>query len=352
MAIHIVMEPGFAAGTWGNSISQGILNQAKQKRIDCIFEQSAFRSESTDLIALIGTSPVWIQQSLETLRTNHHAHLILISNTPYPWTVHHICTDLGQAMLDIQSYLQDDCGKKSIAFYGVNPSSTADLQKLHSFSSSDDNVYYSNNDLQSCFRGFYEKVNQYDAVICANDYAAISLIRNLKQIDPALNTKLFLVSFANTHVAQKHVPSITSVALDYYEYGRSCVNLYRLLLQNPQISTANINIRCRIIPRDTTRHISYTAHSTPNHIAGITDNVFFRDEEIRDLNMLETLLSIQDETDEKIIALLADGCSYEQAAQELFMSVNGIKYRLKRLLEISGIESRREMVEIYRKYLK
>lgn len=351
MAIHIVIEPEYAASTWCSNISKGILDQAKQKRIDCLFQKDYFISHNTDLIVLIGNSPAWIQETLKTFKAVHSAHMVLISNRPYPMSVNNICTNLYESMLDVLSYLRNDCSKKEIAFYGVNPSSATDILKQRGFTNTE-SIYYSNSDLRSCFQHFYTDIHKYDAVICANDYAAISLLQNLKRCNPKLINNLFIVSFANTYIAQEYKPSITSVALDYYEYGQTTVNLYRMLLKNPQISTANVNIKSVIIPRETTKKIPYSHKPPYEEIPDTKSNEFFEDKEICDLIALENLFSIQDDTDKKLIKYLSAGYSYEQITQELFMSVNGIKYRLNRLFNACGIKSRKELIRIYNKYFK
>ena len=350
MAIHIVAEPAYEASTWCAGIIGGILNEARHKKTDCFFQKEDFISGPEDLIALIGNSPRWIHDTLSRMQCAHSAPFVLISNTPYSLSINSIGTDLFRSMLDVLSYLKNDCGRQNIAFFGANASSTTDLQKLRGFSSPE-HVYYNRNGLRACFDSFYEKIDRYDAVVCANDYAAISLLQNLKQTAPSQAQRLFVVSFSNLHISQRYSPSITSVALDYCEYGRSAVNLHRLLLKHPEISAATFHIKSKIIPRDTTENIPFTESVYKNEFYDIEDTDFFEDEEIKDLFLLENLFSILNETDEKILRLLVQGASYERIAQELFMSVNGIKYRLNKLLESSGIKDRRELLKIYRQYL-
>lgn len=349
MSIHIVTEPEYAQSTWCGMISQGIAAEAKNKKIEYFFEEGDFLSASEDLVVLIGNSPAWIQKKLQTLSAIPKGQLVLLSNTPYSFSVNSIGTDLLQSMREVISYLTFDCKRSSIALYGINGESATDLLKLRGFGNTDA-VYYNNSNLHACFETFYQDIEQYDAVICANDYAAISLLQELKERNAALTEKLYLVSFSNLHAAQRYVPSITSVALDYYEYGRAAVNLYRLLLKNPQISTGNINIKSQIIPRETTRCIPFSGSCGSVNIPNAKVGSFYEDPEIRNLMLLENLLTITEETDEKLIRLLCMGYSYEQLAQELFMSVNGIKYRLNKLLEVSGIRNRKELIQLWNAY--
>lgn len=228
-------------------------------------------------------------------------------------------------------------------------SSSTDLQKLQGFTSRE-HIYYSNCDLLLCFNEFYNNIDLYEAVICANDYAAISLLQNLKQIAPLQVKRLFVISFSNLYITQIYKPSITSVSLNYYEYGKIAVNLYRMLLKNPEISTGTLNVKSIIIPRETTRNIPFSNVNYKNQFENFENMDFYKDKEIFDLLTLEKLFLTMNSIDINIIRLLTNGLSYEQISQELFISVNGIKYRLNKLLNACNIKDRKELLNIYKKY--
>ena len=349
LAVHILTEPEYASSTWCNKIIQGLTTEAKNKKIDYYFQTKDFVSTSEDMIALIGNSSVWIQNTLNKIQPGHSAHIILISNTPYKSFIINICTDFSKSMLDIISYLKNDCKKKNIALYGINMSSSTDVQKLQGFTSAE-HIYYNNCDLLLCFNEFYKNIDLYDAVICANDYAAISLLQNLKQIAPSQVKRLFIISFSNLYITQIYKPSITSVSLNYYEYGKIAINLYRMILKNPEILTGTLNVKSIIIPRETTRNIPFSSTNYESQFENSENMDFYKDKEIFDLLTLEKLFLTMNNIDINIIRLLSNGLSYEQISQELFISVNGIKYRLNKLLNTCNIKDRKELLNIYKKY--
>lgn len=78
-----------------------------------------------------------------------------------------------------------------------------------------------------------------------------------------------------------------------------------MLLKNPQISAGPLHIRSKIIPRETTGHIPFTESVAKNNLSDIKDVDFFEDDEIKGLFSLETLFTNMNETDEKILRLLA-----------------------------------------------
>lgn len=348
--IHIVMEDEFSSSTWCYYIMEGLMKAAKHKRMTCMIEKENFDSKDTDLITIIGTSPNWIYKTVTRAQRIHSAHIILISNRAYQLSANNICTDLFLSMKNVIAYLLNDCGKHHIAFYGASPSSSSDLQKLRGFGENE-HVYYNHGNLKQCYENFYHKILDYDAVICANDYAAISLMQNLKIQDPDQIDRLFIVSFANAHISQLYTPSITSVALNYYEYGKVAVKLYELLQKNDEISSANINIKSNILVRATTKYIPYTEKNTITETVCLNArNDFFDDSEIQDLISIEKIFENIDDIDITILNDILNGKSYESIAQALFMSTNGIKYRISKLLNSSGIKNRKDFLRIVCKY--
>ena len=346
MAIHILTEPEYRKSTWCSLILQGIFFEAHQKKIEFFEQTKAFSANASDLVILIGNSPLWIERTINQMYSEEKRHLILISNTPYHLPVSSIGTDLYQSMHDVISYLQHDCKRKSIAFYGVNENSSTDLLKLQGFHNLDA-VYYNHGNLNECFQIFFNDLEHYDSVICANDYAALSLLQHLKRIDSNLANQIFMVSFSNLNIAKKYSPSITSVTLNYYEYGRTAVNLYKMLLKNPQILTGCFNISSQIIPRDTTRNIPYRTGYRTLDISDIMEYEFYEDSEVKEMLTLETLLTMTNKTDERILRMLCQGFSYDQISEKLFMSVNGIKYRLNKLMDVCGVQERSELLKLY-----
>lgn len=253
-----------------------------------------------------------------------------------------MCTDLYSAVKDILNYLRE-CGRKRIALYGVNPSSTADNIKLSAFEQKE-NVYYNFGDLRECRNKFLVDIDKYDSVICTNDYAAVSLINYLKKEKPRALKELFIVGFANTHLGKINEPSITSVALNYEEYGRTAVDIYRMLEKNPNLQSVNVNVKSEIIVRDTTNGIPVNGKDNKFADGVSEDFKFYDDTEVQRMVKMEKLFENCNESDVAVLNMLANGESYEKTSEKHFMTVNGIKYRLDRLCRICGFESRSELI--------
>lgn len=340
--VYIVVEENYRSTTWCERTIGGIEQRARAKKIKTGIASLDFMSEESDAIVVVGTTPTWIYETVNRLKKTHKAYIILVSNRPYALSVSNVCTDLRAAMKDVLLYLET-CSKTRIALYGVNPSSVSDNIKLSAFENRE-NVYYNFGDLRECRNDFFKDIEKYDAVICTNDYAAISLINSLKKSAPDKMESLFVVGFANTHIAKINTPSVTSVALNYEEYGKTAIDIYQMLLKNPNLNSVNVNVKSEIIVRDTTNNIPFECSLNEGDKTEKADFKFYEDEEIREMVKIEKLFENCNENDISVINMLSEGRSYESTAESCFMTVNGIKYRLDRLCRICGFNNRKELI--------
>lgn len=345
--IHIVIEEKYRETTWCERIVSGIEQQSKAKKIKFDFKFGNFESDVTDAIIVVGTTSSWIYETINFLKSQHRSFIILVSNRPYSLSVSNVCTDLYSAVKNVLSYLEN-CGREQIALYGVNPSSTADNIKLSAFEQKE-NVYYNFGDLRECRNKFLKDIDRYNSVICTNDYAAVSLINHLKKEKPRALKELFIVGFANTHLGRINEPSVTSVALNYEEYGRTAVDIYRMLKKNPNLQSVNVNVKSEIVIRDTTNNIPLDDKDSEFADAESKDFEFYDDTEVQQMVKMEKLFENCNESDVTVLSMLAKGESYEKTAEKHFMTVNGIKYRLNRLCRICEFGSKKRLIEEVRK---
>lgn len=340
--VHIVLETNYRETTWCERIISGIEQRSRTKKIKFDFKNGEFDADDSDAIIVVGTTPAWIYKTVNQLKESHKSFIILVSNRPYSLSVSNVCTDFYSAVKDVLHYL-DSCGRKRVALYGVNPSSTADNIKLSAFSRRE-NVYYNFGDLRECRQRFLKDIKNYDAVICTNDYAAISLINSMRKNIPDALGRLFVVGFANTHLGKINKPSLTSVSLNYEEYGKTAIDIYQMLLKNPNLHSVNVNVKSEIIVRETTQNIPFDCNAKDTNNGENTSFRFYDDEEVREMVMIEKLFENCSKNDMHMIDMLASGVSYEKTAESCFMTVNGIKYRLDRLCRICGFKNRKGLI--------
>lgn len=130
------------------------------------------------------------------------------------------------------------------------------------------------------FEALYERfravIENYDSVICASDYAAISLVRRLQQDGYPILEKLYLISYGNMALSQLMRPSITSISDGYEEFGRAALSISSLIEKNPSISTVNIQLHCQLNIRETTENRPLPVSAEDEAAEPVLENRFLR----------------------------------------------------------------------------
>lgn len=53
---------------------------------------------------------------------------------------------------------------------------------------------------------------------------------------------------------------------------------------------------------------------------------------------------------EEVLQLLYEGCSYTEISERANISINGVRYYIKRIYKAFGVKNAREAIKIYRNY--
>ena len=206
--ILIFEDPNYAKSVWCQSLVRGLVSELKLKRAAFRFVSSAQELSSQanegDFVYIIGSGSGWITASL-ALAERAGAYPILLSNqTRDQLSINcsMVCSDTVGSMKYVIDQLRR-LGKQRVAMYGVNPRSVGDASRKSSFllaaHAPDSDIFLNDGSLENCFQSFFEKSRSYDAVICANDFAAISLVRKLSERAPevgrpAVNVAVFALA--------------------------------------------------------------------------------------------------------------------------------------------------------------
>jgi len=263
-----------------------------------------------------------------------------------------VSSDISSDVYNLYVYLTSH-GKTKVALYGINPDSAADIYRKNCFikySGCDEDVYYNNENLLECYKSFVSVVDRYDAVICVNDYSAISLVRALNNDNIAIP---YIVSCGETKLARFFRPSITNLKTSYKDFGKAAINVYKMLQKDFPVSNIKLELASCIIPGDSTDNLPVPCTVSSSTVPEITtvDDSFYSDSEVVEMLKVEKLLNHCDKTELIIISSLIRGATYFDVAEKCHMSVNGIKYKLNKLFELCNVSSKSEFLEIINKYI-
>jgi DNA-binding LacI/PurR family transcriptional regulator len=371
--LHLLVEPSYTYSHWYGRTLDGIRYEASRKRlpleIDLAEEESdaaAFErcAKSATIVLVLGGSAIWEAHAVKRL-CSLGVHPLLVSSqfTDSRYSYSYVTLNHLEAASEITRYLLG-AGRRRIAFFGMNPDSLPDILKCNGFRKTlrdaglpcdEGDIYLNKGRILDSVASLATRLPGYDAILCTNDIVALILIRSLHADHGKSLAGRFLTGFGDTLSGRMASPSLTTVTLDHYEAGRKAVDLWSYLADHPGVASATITIASQILVRESTHG------SAPRPVMGkakaaeeaeaIKTFDFYSDGAVREALMLEGLLQRCDDTDLRIVRCLVAGKTYENAAEDLNLSVTAVKYRIKRMLSASMLSSRDALEALAVKYL-
>ncbi len=358
--VLILVEPSYSRSIWCLNLLDGLTGEFKQKRVP--FRQIASLDEAGPddrYIYLIGSDNAWVRAALAACNRMGIYPILLCNQAYHTFDADYstVCSDVINSMRRLVELLRGR-GHGRIALYGVNPQSVSDESRMDSYLAAlggEDgrrHVFFNSGSLENCFEQFMARAQQYDAVICANDFAAISLVRRLGLRDPALLERLAIAGCADARLTQLYGSHILSVRVNFVEYGRAAVTLLENLRKNPYLSHIIMMIRWDFSLLDGAATPAPAAHRREKAPALPAEpDVFYDDRELNDMMLLEKLLDGCEDPDYDIIRLLLRGEPYEKIAETCFLTESAIKYRVKKMVRVCCVQGRKELTDLLRRYL-
>jgi alkaline phosphatase len=89
-------------------------------------------------------------------------------------------------------------------------------------------LFVNEGSLSECFKRFLPRADTVDTVLCANGFAAVSLVKHLKREAPALLSRLHIISCDQTLLSRYYQPHITSVDLNFEQFGKAAISVAEL----------------------------------------------------------------------------------------------------------------------------
>ncbi|MBQ7868660.1 MAG: LacI family DNA-binding transcriptional regulator [Clostridia bacterium] len=361
MLIPFLLESDYRNSIWARQTVDGLMREASRKKYTVVqLDADDYQTIDPDelfgsrqrLIIVIGTSISWMPKVLDHF-TRKGVKCILISFNPAESATAQgiVRMDHVSAMQMILHYLER-CGRPRAALYGFNPNSSADMIKKDCFDAwnaahglgQSFRAFDNPASLDACYQAFSHERSRFDAVICANDIVAVSLLRRLRADGIRVPEDLFVTSFGNSALSANVSPSITSVTLEHEELGRQAINLYAFLQKQEAATSVSVRIRSKLIVRDSTACIPFEesdmlALPQTNYETSVN---FYSDPEADRLMCAEMLLDSCDDIDQAFLRGLLAGLSTEALEERLFLSASALRYRLKRIMGVAGCKTRTE----------
>ena len=180
----ILVEPGFGNSVWCKQLLSGLTAELKKRR-------ESFSVDPRDLsesVFVIGSSAEWLSAMVARCNACGCVPILLCSSLRKiaGGRYHCVCPDIGGSMGQLTTALTARWGGR-LVLYGVNPNSVGDRSRREAFLQvcPQGHCIENRGSLADCFDAFLPLLEQADAVLCANGFAAVSLHRRLQTTVPS-----------------------------------------------------------------------------------------------------------------------------------------------------------------------
>lgn len=258
-------------------------------------------------------------------------------------------------------------GKNRIAYFGINPNSQSDLVKAHHLYNmyqpfTPENLFCINKSFSECFASFVEKRNDYDAIICPNDFIAVALMKNLFPIDANYAESHFIIGFMDSYISKFYHTSITSITYDIKAVLKAISNIYRTLNRGRHnFNSINIQLPNLINVRDSTQnaplaegHCLYKNLSNSRPPLVFPDSIDFsyeKDPEMSIILQIENMFENINNIDFRIIYEILSGSTNKTISEKLFISQQTLQYHTSHLFSSINAKTKTNFIDILSPYI-
>lgn len=332
--IQLLIEPSYGANLWAQAYLAGIREEAR-KRGWGLYLPNEGEPLADEPALLVGSAVGWLKSHLAQLTARNIP--CLIAGVP-PQGVR-----CGFAAPDYEAAAAVFAVRtpERRALFAVHPSSAADEVKKEAFlcQCPDGKIYENSGNLIEAARRLARDAGELDAVLCANDVAAMTLRRLLPgDGGPRL--------YAFGEQALPREEGISLFRMDLFACGAQAVRLCRKLEKEPEIRRC-VWVPCRLEAADE----SGTADTQPTEPSPELPGDFYQDPHVGEVFRFKELLTGMDSLDLDILRELLRGARYFDMTESLHTTENTIKYRVKRMTAAMGLKSRADLLKLAGEYL-
>lgn len=357
-AVNIVVNPLFSKTNWFFAFVKGVRSVCEsiniiyyEDNLNDVFMQC---EKNGGCAILVSSSLAW-ETKIISYFSKRGINLVIIRPTESVKYPHCSSVSLNyfQTAFEIMKYFIETGGKR-IAFFALNTDATQDMLKFDAYkyaislsdiNFSENDIYINYGDLNKCVEKFSKNANLYDCVLCANDAAAIALVRKLKK----QNLNILAASFGSTSLLKLLWPEVISASLNFEKAGACAADLYLYILKSGGEICGSYTIESDIqIPSPKKRIKSLKTADL--YDSGAKEIAFYSDPVVKEVFDIENALALLDELEIKIIKSIMGGLSYEKTAEKTSSSVTTVKYHLKKIFSVFNASDKTELLKILGKY--
>ena len=363
MALYVWVEPHFSLTPWYADLKNGLKSALAAKRIKAkteILETPASIDDHDGMVVLVGETYGWYNNMLQYLDKNDIQVCVVACEISDTRGASCITTDHRKDMANLIHFMCE-AGRSRIAFFGFNPSSPHDRQRIDGFhyihrpdgfTSCQDDIYYMTGDVLECSERLMQNIRNYNAIIAGNDLYALFLMSRLKASGLRIPEDIFVASFGNTLLSGISNPTLSSMSVNLYQVGEMVINAYTTWLKNPSVSKYVYLLESTFYSRETTANLELQRRQRKHYAIEeeIPDISSYADTSLLKLVRLENFISKADVTDLSIVLALLDNSPIDALSEKLYISDSALDYRLSKMYKHFEVNSRHDFVALLQEY--
>lgn len=354
--VSILVDPSYSFSIWCTSMLQGLILCLKQKRLSfCRIDAPEQAPPDCRCVFVVGADDLWVRAALTEVNRMGMTPILLCNQAYHTFDCNYstVCSDVPGSMRYLMRWLREN-GWTRPMLYGINPLSISDQSRLDSFIASGGDplgVFYNSGSMRNCYENLTASGSDFDAAICANCFVAISLVRRLRRDDPERLKRMKIIGYQEIHLTELFARDICTLRLNSLEYGKAAVMLMEDLQKDPYLSHIVMAVNWDLSELEGENPKPKAADPRAAKPLPTRRDVFYEDPELNEMMVLENLLYGSEEADREIVRGLLAGASYERIAEEGYMTVSTVKYRVKRMVGLCRLENRRQLLDLMKKYV-
>lgn len=313
-------------------------------------------------VIVIGYETPKLQVSLTTL-TEHGNPVLLagLDGERFGTKVSSASPSRRQATGKLIQYLLK-CGKERIALVACGDKSVNDMMRCETLKNilsargnpnPENNIFFYWNLVTESFDAFFERWQEFDAVICPNDYVALCFVRFCQEKGIRVPEDLYLAAFSNRMVSRYCNPRITTMSIEFSDVGNCSFQAWSFLeehkQQNMQIQITTPSL---LVIRESTANEQHRLDDSNAIVfdADYQGGPFYTDPTIAKVMQIENCLTKCDSLSLQIIGALLAQKNYDSISEAMFISRSALNYRLKKIFASASVSNRKEFETLFSDY--
>lgn len=358
--MYILMDPLYMPTYWGEECRQGLDRRAAKNGIHPVYMtdlNEAYRHlKNIYALVVVSARTSWVEYVIQQNRLRDIKTILVGS------PVESFDEDLSGPVIDRRNATEQFLrhfilnGRKSVASVGNKTDDYNDMRRAELFLKagesfelplSSEDIFYDSNGISGCLDSFFSRAGEYSAAICVNDYVAVLLAKRAKRLGIRVPEDLFICGAGNMLTGLCCTPNITTSTLSYYEMGKRAVNIWMMLNEDRKLSSVRMFLTTEIIWRESTGNCALSGN-TELPAGLLPKETDFPEPQYADVELIENCLQQCDMLDLRIIDGILKRKSFETIAEDAFVSVGTVYYRLKRIYSRLHVSGRNEFTEVMR----